>query len=215
MNPVTNPKTFRYYLKSATREIFWLRYISLAAWRLLYAAYATLTHRNISGQHDESPEALHQYAKVNLSCYKLWAGIEHFHGRVAEVGPGGASALAELLLADGCLQVDQVDRFTHATSRPSSPDIYRYRAAGETFFNTHGGYDYILSCAVMEHLTDPLQALRSMAGALKPGGVMIHAVDCRDHGQFSKHLHDLSFLRIPPFLYFPQGREILIAEILP
>jgi hypothetical protein len=30
-------------------------------------------------------------------------------------------------------------------------------------------------------------------------------VDCRDHGQFSDRLHDLSFLRLPKLFYWPLG----------
>jgi hypothetical protein len=44
-----------------------------------------------------------------------------------------------------------------------------------------------------------------MHGALNPGGTMVHIVDCRDHGQFSDKLHDLSFLRLPRLLYQPLG----------
>ncbi|HEY2913095.1 MAG TPA: hypothetical protein VGK21_07030, partial [Candidatus Angelobacter sp.] len=48
-------------------------------------------------------------------------------------------------------------------------------------------------------------ALQAMHGALNPGGTMVHIVDCRDHGQFSDKLHDLSFLRLPRLLYRPLG----------
>jgi hypothetical protein len=44
-----------------------------------------------------------------------------------------------------------------------------------------------------------------MQQALNPGGIMVHIVDCRDHGQFSDKLHDLSFLRLPKLLYRPLG----------
>ena len=34
---------------------------------------------------------------------------------------------------------------------------------------------------------------------------MVRIVDCRDHGQFSDKMHDLSFLRLPKLLYRPLG----------
>ncbi len=46
-------------------------------------------------------------------------------------------------------------------------------------------YDFILSRAVLEHLYDPLEALRSMVNCLKPGGKMLHEIDFRDHDLFS------------------------------
>src|SRR5713101_2540018 len=75
--------------------------------------------------------------------------------------------------------------------------------AAERFFPAHAGYDFILSAAVLEHLYDPLEVLRSMCSALNPGGMMIHRVDLRDHGAFSPSLHDLSFLRLPDWSYWP------------
>jgi hypothetical protein len=73
--------------------------------------------------------------------------------------------------------------------------------AAETFFRGHRGYDYIVSCAVMEHLSDPLSALTDMSAALNPGGTMIHAVDLRDHGMFSQQHEETKFLEIPSLLY--------------
>ena len=73
--------------------------------------------------------------------------------------------------------------------------------AAETFFRRHRGYDYIVSCAVMEHLHDPLGALADMCAALNPGGVMIHAGDLRDHGMFSQQHDETTFLEIPSLVY--------------
>jgi hypothetical protein len=74
-------------------------------------------------------------------------------------------------------------------------------SAAETFFRSHRGYDYIVSCAVMEHVQDPLGALADMSAALNPGGLMIHAVDLRDHGMFSQQHDETTFLEIPSVLY--------------
>jgi 2-polyprenyl-3-methyl-5-hydroxy-6-metoxy-1,4-benzoquinol methylase len=72
-----------------------------------------------------------------------------------------------------------VDRYSYRIENGSPPGLCRYQMPAEEFFLSHHGYDFILSCAVIEHLYNPLAALRAMAKALNPGGVMIHAVDCR------------------------------------
>jgi SAM-dependent methyltransferase len=80
---------------------------------------------------------------------------------------------------------------------------YGERAAAETFFEANRDYDFIVSCAVLEHVYDPLRAVAAMASALKPGGMMLHQIDCRDHGQFSERFHELKFLELPALLYSP------------
>jgi SAM-dependent methyltransferase len=187
-------------IKSATGKNVWIRYVFLALWRLVCTAAAQVSGKAHSGQCAINQQ---NYAERVFLDYKRWAGINRFYGHAAEVGPGNVSALGLMLLADGCLRVDMVDRYSYRIENGSPPALCRYQMPAEEFFLSHRGYDFILSCAVMEHLYDPLAALRAMAKALNPGGVMIHAVDCRDHGQFSDHLHDLSFLQIPPLLYFP------------
>jgi hypothetical protein len=57
--------------------------------------------------------------------------------------------------------------------------------------------------ATLEHVYDPISALTSMAQALNPGGVMIHNIDFRDHGQFSESFHDLKFLELSNAMYAP------------
>jgi SAM-dependent methyltransferase len=60
------------------------------------------------------------------------------------------------------------------------------KAAAEVFFASRPRtYAFIASCAVFEHLYDPVKALKHMAEALVPGGAMVHAIDLRDHGMFS------------------------------
>jgi SAM-dependent methyltransferase len=150
-------------------------------------------------------------------------------GRVAEIGPGGNAAVALHLLAHGCTQVDLLDRFAFSHDDAHLEALYRRivaeepglagridpadlapvirfetgeAASAERFFLANRGYDAILSCAVMEHLYDPLGALEAMASALNPGGFLVHEVDLRDHGMFSAagH-HELTFLSLPSRLY--------------
>jgi SAM-dependent methyltransferase len=62
-------------------------------------------------------------------------------------------------------------------------------------------YDFIVSRAVLEHLYNPLDALRDMVACLKPGGQMFHKIDLRDHGMFTPKHHELTFLQIPRSIY--------------
>jgi len=61
-----------------------------------------------------------------------------------------------------------------------------------------GGFDLIVSRAVLEHLEDSDAAFAAMDRLLAPGGTMLHKVDFRDHGMFTGGgLHPLTFLTIP------------------
>ncbi|HLS55105.1 MAG TPA: methyltransferase domain-containing protein [Zeimonas sp.] len=78
---------------------------------------------------------------------------------------------------------------------------YGEQASAEGFFSSPAAYDYIVSRAVMEHVRDPVLAFRRMSAALKPGGMLLHKVDLRDHGMFSGAFHELKFLEVPDWLY--------------
>lgn len=64
------------------------------------------------------------------------------------------------------------------------------------------GFDFIVSRAVIEHVRDARAAVVAMDGLLKPGGLMLHKIDFRDHGLFSgRGRHPLTFLTFPDALY--------------
>jgi SAM-dependent methyltransferase len=140
------------------------------------------------------------------------------HGKIAEVGPGGNAAVALHLLANGAESVDLIDRFQFSHNRSKLDELYRRfdnfsdlssvkfhvgeQASAERFFNSGRKYDAIFSCAVLEHLSDPISALSAMASSLNPGGRMVHQVDLRDHGMFSSAgKHELTFLTIGDWIY--------------
>ena len=89
---------------------------------------------------------------------------------------------------------------------------WRLGSSAEDFFaqcaqEGRPGYDLIVSRAVLEHLYDPLGAIRSMAASLKHSGRMVHKVDFRDHGMFTPAHHPLTFLRFPTPLYREMTRR--------
>ena len=193
--------TLKQEIRARTKDWFWLRYSVLAAYNLVTRPLALLGSKSPTGQWSETDLA--DYEQVMFDNYKLWSGVTRFHGKAAELGPANLTGVALRLLADGCSSVDLVDRFVYSPMATSNNLNFHYGTAAETFFAIHRDYDFIVSTAVLEHVYDPLRTMAAMASALKPGGMMIHAVDCRDHGQFSDHLHDLSFLRIPALAYWP------------
>ena len=221
---VPSAATFiRTKIKSSLGSSMWLRYAALAPYRTLCSMGISIGGATSSGHHSDLAETS-KYIDRIFNEYKFYSGVDHFYGRAAEVGPGDLSGVGLRLLADGCDHVDLADRFksksdhaiqdaVNATILSDYPktDIcnltrhYGESAAAETFFRANKGYDFIFSCAVLEHVYDPIGSLRAMQEALNPGGMMVHIVDCRDHGQFSDKMHDLSFLRLPKLLYRPLG----------
>lgn len=162
----------------------------------------------------------YRYAESVADSY---LGGSPARGRIAEVGPGGNAAVALHLLARGAETVDLVDRFAFAHDAAQLDRLYRRfdnyadlararfhtgeEAAAERFFRAHRGFDAIYSCAVLEHLSDPIEALRGMIEALNPGGRLVHQVDLRDHGMFtSGGKHELTFLTIPEIFYRTMSR---------
>ncbi|MBW4621965.1 MAG: class I SAM-dependent methyltransferase [Cyanosarcina radialis HA8281-LM2] len=73
--------------------------------------------------------------------------------------------------------------------------------------NRGGIYDFIISRAVLEHLYNPLDTLRYMVACLKPGGKLLHKIDCRDHGLYTPEHHELTFLEIPTPIYRLMSRN--------
>ena len=160
--------------------------------------------------------------------YLAYAEADRFTGTVAEIGPGDNFGVALLFLAGGAEAVHTVDRYRPRRDAAAQAAIYEalVRRHGfahlfdgspgeatirgvvchagepaETFFRDHDlAYDAIVSRAVLEHLYDPLGALNDMAGALNPGGRLVHRIDLRDHGMFAGH-HPLTFLTPGAALY--------------
>jgi SAM-dependent methyltransferase len=229
-------KRFKHNIGAAVSKYFWLRYVPLAIQMAMRAGIASITGRTTSGStHAASTvrDAVSYVSRV-FEDYKVIAGVNQFHGKIAEIGTGDSCGVGLMFLADGCDHVDLTDRFFAPRDNAHQQEIsrniasrfpqlvtavhddrlsessfkglerhYGKGAAAEIFFQTHAGYDAIVSRAVFEHLYDPLLALSVAAQALKPGGIMVHRIDCRDHELFSLHFHELKFLELPAILYSP------------
>jgi SAM-dependent methyltransferase len=65
-----------------------------------------------------------------------------------------------------------------------------------------GGFDMIVSNAVIEEIYDPTPVFYAQGELLRPGGVMVHRIDLGDYGMFSKYgFHALEFLTVPNWIY--------------
>jgi SAM-dependent methyltransferase len=70
-------------------------------------------------------------------------------------------------------------------------------------------YDLIVSNAVLEEIYDPTPSLRAQGRLLRPGGVMVHRIDLRDYGMFSKRgFHELEFLTVPEWIYQRMAADV-------
>jgi SAM-dependent methyltransferase len=63
-------------------------------------------------------------------------------------------------------------------------------------------FDLIVSNAVIEEIYDVDRAFDAMHRLLRPGGYLLHKIDLRDYGMFTKHgYHPLEFLTVPDVVY--------------
>ena len=173
-------------------------------------------------------EASLRYVDGVFEDYKQYGRIERFRGRVCEIGPGDNFGVGLRCLGDGASEVVAIDRFYPERDLQYQKQIYgelaerhnlwsffegtpdeanlrgvSYRPgtpAEDYFAQDCGSFDYIISRAVLEHLSDPIRSLSQMYDHLAPGGMMVHRIDLRDHGLFPHH-HPLTFLTVPGFVY--------------
>jgi SAM-dependent methyltransferase len=63
-------------------------------------------------------------------------------------------------------------------------------------------FDLIVSNDVIEEIYDPTLYFEAQRQLLRPGGAMVHRIDLRDYGMFSKYgFHPLEFLTVPDWVY--------------
>ena len=62
------------------------------------------------------------------------------------------------------------------------PDIMTYKVTKNGLSGASGGYDLIISRAVLEHVSDLEETMRDIQRGLKAGGISVHQVDLKSHG---------------------------------
>jgi SAM-dependent methyltransferase len=191
-------------------------------------ARGDLATRSGARHHNLPLEQSIAYVERVHNDYLAYAGRDRFTGVVGEIGPGDNFGLALLLLGSGAETVHAIDRYASERDAQQQAAIYRalaerrdlqncfdgrpgedtmrglVRHAGtpaEHFFRDRAGqFDAVVSRAVLEHLYDPIAALDDMAAAMRPGGILVHRIDLRDHGMFAGR-HPLTFLTLPDRLH--------------
>ncbi|MGD1017984.1 MAG: methyltransferase domain-containing protein [Verrucomicrobiia bacterium] len=175
-------------------------------------------------------KAVERYTQIcNLALLSL-PGNQRLDGLVAcEVGAGDCLATAGLFLGLGARRVEIVEfnppvatrrqkevlERVAATGLPVNVDAVligdppslnsswvAYRMGFMEEMNIRDTYDLIFSFSVVEHVEDLPAFFSSCHRALKPGGVMIHAVDLGGHGPFEDPAPPLDFQIYPNWLYW-------------
>ena len=101
-------------------------------------------------------------------------------------------AFDETIQTEPCLRFhDGRLRYISGKSLESAADLFPPQS-----------FDLIVSNAVVQEAYDADRAFEAMDRLLSPGGRMMHAIDLRDYGMFTKHgFHPLEFLTLPEWIY--------------
>lgn len=127
-----------------------------------------------------------------------------------ELGPGGSIGFGLLALSAGVKKYFAIEDGNHTRFTPQTIEIYKEKLlngnqilsnqcfTGDGYFNTEkiefiennqtssyalpdNSVDLIYSCAVLEHVHNLDLCFSEMTRVLRPGGIMNHQVDLRDH----------------------------------
>jgi SAM-dependent methyltransferase len=132
-------------------------------------------------------------------------GLDRFVGAtVCEIGPGDAFPFAADAFRAGAARYIAVDRFADGWQTPADSRITLIADAVEAM-TLDGTVDILVSFNVLEHVTDPARAFRTMAQALTPTGVMLHRVDYGPHQSWRGDDDPAAFLTVPDPLWRAMG----------
>jgi SAM-dependent methyltransferase len=112
-------------------------------------------------------------------------------------------SLRARLTPDGQRRFDEaIDLDTHVRPRGDRLQYVYGRGFEEADTYTPSSFDLIVSNAVLEEIYDIDQAFAGMDRLLRPGGHLLHKIDLRDYGMFTKHgFPALEFLTVPDVVY--------------
>ncbi len=80
--------------------------------------------------------------------------------------------------------------------------IYGYGIEDSKQIFKNNSFDIIVSRAVIQEISKTKKAFKVMHSNLRTGGFMLHKIDLRDYGMFTKFKnHQLGFLMFPSFVY--------------
>ncbi|HEX6733658.1 MAG TPA: methyltransferase domain-containing protein, partial [Azonexus sp.] len=105
----------------------------------------------------------------------------------------------------GALPAEQRDRAQSAFNMKGlvtsgfDPAAISYKVTRDGLAGANGGYDLILSRAVLEHVNNLAETMRDIKRNLRPRGLSIHKVDLKSHG-LDRHT-DFDFLTRRPLVY--------------
>jgi hypothetical protein len=170
------------------------------------------------------PNEMARYCKNVYQAYLahgLAHGLELKGKTVLEVGPGRSLGVSLLFVLGGAKQVYAVDRFNCLSSSDESvlrllePEYERYLKQVEHIIlpiehlakREIGEVDLIVSNAVLEHVSDLEQTIKTFHSILSPIGMMIHKIDFRAHNRFLKR-GPLYFLKYPDTLWKMMGNNV-------
>jgi SAM-dependent methyltransferase len=125
----------------------------------------------------------------NFTAFKSFsalqgAGLVPGHPVLLDFG-GGYGLLAQMLKSSG-FEVWQYDQHVPVPFLASD----RCLSAVDSF--TEEGFDLIFALEVLEHLTDPMTTLESLASRLKPGGTMMFSTELYQPGTYDRHWNYLA-----------------------
>jgi ubiquinone/menaquinone biosynthesis C-methylase UbiE len=144
----------------------------------------------IAKGYDQLPEHLFMPRKFHRRCIRLMRA--HFKPgvAVADLGCGHGTLLHELRLLHPSVKLSAVDLSPVLVNntRQRVPDADVRVADIEALPFSDAAFDAVFATEVMEHLPDPVKALREVRRVLKPGGWLLVSLPNRDWFHFKEYI---------------------------
>jgi SAM-dependent methyltransferase len=132
--------------------------------------------------HAESVLRSHRNRTVANSAAYLRAHLDSSQ-RLLDVGAGPGTITADLATIVGEVVATEIDEDAAAITRAGAPGVEVHVADVHALPFDDGEFDVVHAHQVLQHVADPVQALREMARVTRPGGVV--GVRDSDYGSFA------------------------------